>query len=61
MIMCYIPYHHIWYIYIHWVDFYGKCVVNIPCLDGMGILFVETNKFGIHALQNFNQTFEVEG
>ena len=44
-----------------YIDFYGKCVVNIPYLDGMGILFVETNKSRIHALQNVNQTFEVEG
>ena len=31
---------HVWYIYLHLVDFYGKCrkiyQVNIPYMDGMG-------------------------
>ena len=31
---------HVWYIYLHLVDFYGKCrYLNIPYMDPMGLKF----------------------
>ena len=27
---------HVWYIYLHLVDFYGKMLANIPYMDPMG-------------------------
>ena len=29
---------HVWCIYMHLVDFYGKCRVNIPYMDPMGFM-----------------------
>ena len=28
---------HVWYIYLHLVDFYDKCRYYIPCMDAMGV------------------------
>ena len=28
---------HVWYIYLHLVDFYGKCKISISPMDPMGV------------------------
>ena len=36
------------YVYIHLVDFYGKCLVNIPDMDvlwGIAVFFLGINSF----------------
>ena len=49
---------HVWYIYLHLVDFYGKCREIYQSLDCMGIpLRVQRNKKNIKHKDNFRYLY----